>query len=540
VNQPTRNKVVWVGSAPPSDLSPLMRGWGLELVRDVPAVAHSDPSLRAILIWHTAKTTGALRKRLNRAIGAIDHGVLVGVVAEDERSFATASDVSRPIVAGIEADTNEAFEGIFTFRLDDAKGSKWSEVARACFDCDPGPAVHSGLTIENSVGPLEKTLFQRAFAEFDRLSLTLQHGGRSGSSVWRVDADSKAGQRCEPFIAKIGPKRALQEERDTFRENVRDFIPFPFRPSMKAQGFVTGATRAMLCSMFISRAQCFDEYVCLVQYPELVVTALFDGPLRSWRSNRHMIKKKLGRIYVERAEAAAVRDEEDRKFGRTNREVLPKKDRLAPAYALAKVGNPKLATPDHVWDRLRALPAIEYADCPCHGDLNARNIFVRSTSVDVVLIDFSHAGDRSASSRDPSRLDVNLGFDVGWNGHPRKSLLAADAPKADGADAFPPRRPHTPMLTDDVLTALYTSPLLAGHARREALDGRIEAIRQIRHHAAGEGISNREYEITTACHLLRYARADGSQNTALREFGPDEERRLRKISYLLAVRLLGL
>jgi len=81
---------------------------------------------------------------------------------------------------------------------------------------------------------------------------------------------------------------------------------------------------------------------------------------------------------------------------------------------------------------------------------------------------------------------------------------------------------------------------LGGHARREAVDGRVEAIRQIRHHVAGEGIQEAEYRITTACHLLRYARADGSQNTALREFGKDEEQRLRRLSYLLAVRLLGL
>lgn len=98
------------------------------------------------------------------------------------------------------------------------------------------------------------------------------------------------------------------------------------------------------------------------------------------------------------------------------------------------------------------------------------------------------------------------------------------------------------MLSDHALKELYTAPLLDGtpSAPRNATDGRIEAIRQIRHHVAGEGISEQEYQITTACHLLRYARADGSINTARREFGKSEERRLRSLSYLLAVRLLGL
>lgn len=514
--QESRIKVQWIGGSIPPDLQRMAADWLLTVVPESQPIAHADRALRAILIWHTQKTTAILLKRLRKALPALDQGVLVGVVAEDRRSFETALNIRAAIANEIEAEAKEAFEGIRTYRVDDGKGTKWSEVVRACVHHDPGPAVNSGLKVNGPVDADEKFLFQRAFAVFEQVSLKRQSGGRSESTVWRVDAAGKNGQRCEPFIAKVGARLALREERDAFRANVRDFLPFPFRPSMMANGYVAGATRAVLCSMFISRAQCFDKYVCLVQYPELVVSALFDGPLRTWRADREVVTNSLGRVYVERAEVAEAREKEDERLGRPNREVLPKRDRLNQAHALAKKGQKGLPTPVEVWKALNNLPALEYTTCPAHGDLNARNIFVRSTSVDVVLIDFSHARDRSASSRDPSRLDVNLAFDVGWRDHPR-----------------------TPMLSDLALNELYRAPLLT-RALKDGVDGRIEAIRQIRHHVAGEGISEREYQITTACHLLRYARADVSENTARREFGKAEEDRLRKLSYLLAVRLLGL
>lgn len=490
--------------------------WGLAALPNSSATSCSDPALRTILIWHTAKTTPQLMKRLRETLPALEHGVLVAVVAEDRRSFETALNIRGALAKEIESETKEAFDGFAIYRLDDSKGTRWSEVVRACVQHDPGPAVKASLEIKGEIDPSERLLFQRAFSRFQRVALEQQSGGRSGSSVWRVDAFEKNDHQCEPFIAKVGGRLALKEERDTFRANVRDFLPFPFRPSMMANGYVSGATRAVLCSMFISRAQCFDKYVCLVQYPQLVITSLFDGPLRTWRADREAVKNSLGNVYVERALAAEAQEVEDKRVGRPNREVLPKRNRLNKAYELAKKASSKVPTPIELWKALQILPALDYTTCPAHGDLNARSVFVRSTSVDVVLIDFSHASDRSAASRDPSRLDVNLGFDVGW--------------KTD---------PNRPMLSNRTLKELYAAPLLSW-TRREAQDGRIEAIRQIRHQVAGEGISEQEYRITTACHLLRYARADGSENTARREFGRTEEHRLRGLSYLLAARLLGL
>jgi hypothetical protein len=518
VIRPSRNKVFWIGGPPPDGLKQMLWDWGLVVVPVTPPLPHSDPALRAVLIWHTAEGTGALRKRLRNSLAALEHGVLVAMVAEEATSFATALHIRAQIVADIERKTTEAFDGLNkVFRLDDAKGARWSEIVRACVDHDPGPAAKLDLTVAGPVTSAEKLLLQRSFARFDKVKLKRQSGGRSGSSVWRVDAVTSHGRRCEPFIAKIGPRLALKEESDRFRENVRDYLPFPNRPSMMAEGYVHGASRAVLCSMFINRAHCFDKYVCLVQHPELVVTSLFDGPLRTWRADRRDVTNSLGNVYIEEIERAEARGDEDKRLGRPNKEVLPKKARLNHAYALAKKRIPSVATPDQIWNALSTLESIPYSNCPCHGDLNARNIFVRSTSVEVVLIDFSHAGDSAAASRDPSRLDVNLGFDVGWKQHPRARML----PNKDLKD-------------------LYCPPLLGRCWARDAADGRIEAIRQIRRYVAGEGISETEYRITTACHLLRYARSDGSENTSKREFGAKEESRLRCMSYLLAVRLLGL
>src|SRR5207247_863971 len=91
------------------------------------------------------------------------------------------------------------------------------------------------------------------------------------------------------------------------------------------------------------------------------------------------------------------------------------------------------------------------------------------------------------SSRDPANLEVAIAVDV-----------------RDRKEQF---------LDEAVLRALYAPPLLPPGAAKGG-ESRVEAIRQIRVHAAGDGISAGEYEFSVACHLLRFARFPTPPGTA--------------------------
>ena len=148
--------------------------------------------------------------------------------------------------------------------------------------------------------------------------------------------------------------------------------------------------------------------------------------------------------------------------------------------------------------------------CVVHGDLNARNLFVTWSGNQIVLIDFSHAGSPAYLSRDPSRLEVSIAFDV--------ARVDAEHQRVE-------------YLGFDELRGLYQSPLLPCISKPRRQDGRIEAIHQIRRHVMGEGIGNEEYSTTTACHLLRFARNPRDNETP-------ERARLRALSYRLASGLI--
>jgi hypothetical protein len=160
---------------------------------------------------------------------------------------------------------------------------------------------------------------------------------------------------------------------------------------------------------------------------------------------------------------------------------------------------------------LHALPKTPVSVCQAHGDLHTRNIFVRRNSLDVLLIDFAGAHSIGPSSRDPATLDVMLAFDV-----------------PDRNNKFP---------TTPNLRVLYTPPLLPpSRLRSDAgrLDSRIEAIRRVRMHVSGEGMSTQEYEITVACCLLRFARlTDPAGTSATKTIN-----RLKGLAYELAIGLI--
>lgn len=476
MTDPSRHLVAWAGGKIPVAVA---RAFGhLELTlqaRRADEIRPHDPTLRAVLLRFSRKPRelAALRRRLTQLLPAIDHGAMLAVVT-DEGDFAAPS----AIAAHVERSFGGRPGRIHTMVLEPYK------VALACLRHAPGPAANGQIELGGdltNVEEEERVLLRRAFhAKFSKLEIHPETGGRSvGTKVWRVTAFLTDGGCCEPFIVKSGRPLAILEEYQTWKELVANHVPFPFRPPLIDVFPIAGVRRSLLVSMFVTRSQRFDQYVTTIAGTPLAISSLFDGPLRTWRENRREVIASLGQAYVEEQVTWIARREKDEIEGRPYLAVLPEPSRLDAPYEAAKTADPDVASPHALYQMLSETRKFCYMQCRGHGDLNARNLFVRWNGLDVILIDFSHAGVFGAASRDPARLEVSLAFDV---------------PAADGSH-----------LSEEFLKRLYDVPLLP-YRSAPVHDGRVEAIRQVRTHVAGDGVTDFEYRISVAAHLLRHAR----------------------------------
>jgi hypothetical protein len=304
-------------------------------------------------------------------------------------------------------------------------------------------------------------------------------------------------------VAKAARREDLESEFETYRAFVRDFVPFPFRAPILEGRFVKGSTRAILVSAFVGRSQRLDEYLSNASNPELVMVSLFEGALGKWRRGAISTRGSLGRFYVEQQKAA----KESSAFDAMAKSLLPDPEGLMPTFENARKVDASVINPSDIWSVLEKLPETDYYICRAHGDLNVRNVFVRWNSIDTILIDFSHSGIKESLARDPAKLETSISLNV-CNKKDRQ-------------------------IPGDILRKLYRSPLLPPRDF-VALDGRTDAIYQIRRHAGGEGIKSYEYEILIICHLLRFAcePVDKSNDNA-------ESENRRSISYTLACNLLN-
>lgn len=467
----------------------------------------------ATIIIVKQPTVTKLRGRLARLLEpTLDSGALLLLIADSTESFKDASIILQERVRVAEpthpiVDLHDVYP---TVRLIHSDVDEFSRLIRT-HDSGLASEHQMVLTVQGDPdSPSDLQLLRRAFSGFTQISLSKSHGGRSGSDVWQVEALD--GARCsEPFIAKAGSRASIEDEHNTWKRLILDYVPFPYRSPPVEDRLVQGARRAVLVSRFVDRATRFDDYVTQVNDSGSPVAALFNGALRNCRCNAEPPRDvRLGKIYVEQMEEDTRQRDQDQITGRIPRSILPSVDRLSTAFELARKSDENIPGPEQLVDALRRVGKIEIRQCFAHGDLNARNLFVTWSGSQIVLIDFSHAISPAYLSRDPSRLEVSLAFDV----------------------AKKNRENHaTEYLTPNDLRGLYCYPLLPCISLPRRQDGRIEAVHQIRRHVMGEGVTNEEYSLTTACHLLRFARNQRDDEQL-------ERRQLRALSYSLAVRII--
>jgi hypothetical protein len=503
LNAHGRNRVVWVGRQIPDQLQKVVQVLGLSIteVRDVKRIDAKAADLFAVFISAVGADAAKAESRLLRlsTMHIPDYGVLLGVASTDpSEAFKLQNTLLHKAQVKIAA-----------------LGLTSDDFAQALRSHHPGPPASPNLTlpfaghVQSDYGENHRDdydsdviLLQRAFNGFKNVTLTPQKGGRSRDcKVWKIEA-SRETDACEPFVAKAARQEDLQNEFETYRAFVRDFVPFPFRAPILEDRFVKGSTRAVLISAFVGRSQRLDEYLSTASNPELVMVSLFEGALGKWRRGAKGNRGSLGHFYVEQQKAAKESSASDAMA----KSLLPDPEGLVPTYENVRNADAAIFNPLKIWSMLDSLPITDYYVCRAHGDLNVRNIFVRWNSMDTVLIDFSHSGINESLARDPAKLETSIGLNV--------------------------CNKENKQIPESILRKLYQSPLLPPRDF-VVLDGRTDAIYQIRRHAGGEGITNQEYEILVICHLLRFAcePVDKSNDNA-------ESQNRRSISYILACNLL--
>ena len=348
-------------------------------------------------------------------------------------------------------------------------------VAQACLRLQPGPLPNRGLVIEwpDKLDPETAILLRRAFADFDSIELTSLDGGRSAiTGIWRVEAKSRDAELRSPFVAKCGPRDAIKQQVDTYRDVVADRVPYRGCAPLCLERSVAGFSKRLAVSRFVERAQRLDEVLIRPDHPDVagLIQNIFTGPLHRWRASVETSSVKLVWQFLPHNPIAYYGSG----LSRTRK-------------ALAEQGF-RMPAPSELIKRMTALPKIEAPICRAHDDLNFRNVFVGEGGREIILIDFTRAIKR-VLSKDIARMDVGLAFDDELN------------------EAQP--------ISDDVLLDYFTGDLFS-ISLRHAVDGqaarsRLAAITALRHFILTEADSHgydprQEYEVAVISGLLYEAK----------------------------------
>jgi len=467
-------------------------------------------------IFHYQGDQASLSKFLSAAKTYLDKGIHVSIVAS-RTDFPIASlTVSSFANSYIASQAFSSFESkplsadigsqIRVYNLD--KPSSLSglgldvptEVANSCALYAIERPINPKLKIRTNTGidPTFEALLKRAFSDFQEIELGDLPGGRSRiRGVWKVIGTNSKGIRCEPFVVKLGNKTQMSAEVESNRAYVEDLIPFQNHPAIAYDRCADGMGERLLVSHFIDGATRLDDFLNRVS-PTLGITALFDRALRTWRSPINQTTERV-RIAERFRDFWAI-------------PALANYAELQPAYQLAKIQRLMALKPKTLLQKLYKARKVECRLAHAHGDLHARNVFVRDNSAEVVLIDFATWQQLSPLSRDPATLDVALAFDV-WD---------------DGKD----QKDVTPLSVSKI-EQIYSPPLLCP-PRRPFESHREQAISRLRIEATSD-CCEEEYRNSIICCLLRFSRFEpkGSDTHV------ERVNKLRALAYHHAGKLAG-
>lgn len=440
----SRDVVLWIASNVPQDiLDTFAIAGSLEVRTEATINRESLRSARLVIVPFASATTVGI----NDLRAAIDAGCDLILLIRGDASRADASRFGAQIATGVEV-------------VDILDPLSAREILRHALKIEPRLAENPSIEMPIELDAEAMVLLRRAFSDFKQVEILEEHGGFSGSRVLRITATNSDGKLAQPFLVKCGDRKEIEDEVKNTREFVLDYVPFPNRPPLVSIRCVAGSSKALIVSAFVERAVRLDLFL-KTGLPEIVIAALFDGPLRNWRRQAERRRVHLSKYYQEQG-------------------IVPTEPKvLERRFEKLKVGVPVGSLdPAALLDAFAAIEAVDTLICRSHGDLNVRNIFVKRTAVDVILIDFEKTTEAHAA-RDAATLDVSLGF----------SFM------------------ETP-IDEPVLDRLYAPHVLQNKDypradERSEASSRIEAIRQLRLQAASECLTRREYDLAIAVQLVQ-------------------------------------
>ncbi len=469
-----KTKIVWIGSGAPPQLVRECEQRGL-FVRSEATVPHeADSDLRAVLV--DIDDRDALRALTSRIRGLRDGGILVGLVSRNRAEL--VNDLQAQLGEGLSAGPPPVFVI--------ADEGAMQSIAERCLRHEVGPSAGPVPTVivQPELDLRDRQLVQRAFGGMTQVKLTPLHDGFSTAKVWRAEAVDVRGRTRVPMVVKLDELPRIRREIANIRTHVAEFVPSQSYAQLVDERCVEGARSGLLVGHFVAGARSLRDLLRTTDRHNAttVITSLFDGPLGGWRNNaREDLPLALGRAY------------------RTWR-VLQEGDALDGACALARArGYASVGTASELIAALERLPPARVRVCMAHGDLQARNIFVRDSGSAPVMIDFYLTEYESALSRDPATLDVTLAFD--------------SEARLDTTD----------------IAALYRPGHLLGGGHHH--DGFRAAIEQVRALCVRDRVTEWEYALSCACYLLRLARLGVEHETI--------PLRLVAVAYALASELVG-
>lgn len=481
-----RDVVYWFGCPPEAAEDREFRQRGLSIRFFNESAASVDFAMARAAVF-SGKPPGfpSACGELSRVRPALDHGLLVYLLAEDDTAQA---HLGKQLPA-------EILEGALKNRVRRRTGATEAyEIAEVIARHDAGSAANPTLEIslppEVALTEEQRFLIMRAFSDCRSIALKRLPGGRS-ANVFAVQATlsfSVAGPRPLPFFVKLDSPKKILKELDCYGLYAAHHIPWYLRPNLDAQRCLIGVTQGVLVGSFVDQSESLWEAVQKGKGSRYI-HALFEDTLMGWRSQAYRNPPTPSRIANSLSTAF--------KYEKVDSAFVEQ----AQQWGLVK-------TPKELWEHLLNLPAQPLRNAPMHGDMHGENVRVRNN--DSIIIDLANA-EIGPLCADLASLDVWLSFEVSGDQH-----------------MIPDRAAWTAVVRD-----LYAPEKVSLLPNMENVDVGLDwlrgSIRQIRMISGAICECDTEYSTAVAIYLLR--RASYTADT-------DEDAYRRAFAYWLGAQLV--
>ncbi len=503
-----RIKVLWFGPRPiGQDLGVFeRRGLTFSALDDDEAKWKKELNFaKGIVIQYNPVKPAAFKKFiLSLALTAIDYGVLVCSIVDNDSSYQTV----KKIIEDLKIETISEDIKLFI-------SPKLHEVAETIARHQPNRYSNDSLEIirtktndgELTISSTQELLLKRAFSDCKLIQIERLTGGRAATVLLVhatiVDSNIDGGRRPLPFFAKLDERKKIEEEWKNYRKFTSNYIPFNLRPNLDEDRCVLGCKKGIIVGNFIEQSETLLE-VAERGAAQPAIYSLFENTLKGWKLQARVIE---GKIYDN--------------IRRRNLDI-DNKGRPAPFVNIEEISERRLSfsrqlgstrRPEELLKTLRDLPPCKFLWGPIHSDLHALNVRVRNS--DAVLIDFYHT-DEGPFLSDYASLEISLVFRT---------------PNHDDDRGFNRNFQDWTKIVDELydIKCFEKPPSFLNEPHPK--DWLWSCIRQIRQLAFSEQQNGLEYSILVASHLLQLS-------TRKRDEKLKEENKRLAYAYVLSERLI--